>query len=200
MVLQRSLWSLLCFRYYQHLIIPACLPADTVCVPFRVICNSWCLSRGVKERELTPSSGISSAFVAMSTKPAPNTQWPICFDGSRVYRWHSKMPCVQLRDPQHIWFSSVTSSLSIVNCLKHTWKMTFNKVETITFQFTGIYYKNRIGWNGQLVKNKNAIVSLIKLKSSPVFSVPSVLSGSFPRNLEGFLSFTLNSVRSGNKA
>lgn len=147
MVLQRSLWSLLCFRYYQHLIIPACLPADTVCVPFRVICNSWCLSRGVKERELTPSSGISSAFVAMSTKPAPNTQWPICFDGSRVYRWHSKMPCVQLRDPQHIWFSSVTSRLSIVNCLKHTWKMTLNKVETITFQFTGIYYKNRIGWS-----------------------------------------------------
>lgn len=25
--------------------------------------------------------------------------------------------------------------------------MTLNKVETITFQFTGIYYKNRIGWS-----------------------------------------------------
>lgn len=105
--------------------------------------------------------------------------------------------CSAQRPSTYMIFKCYEQSLY---CLKHTWKMTLNKVETITFQFTGIYYKNRIGWNGQLVKNKNAIVSLIKLKSSPVFSVPSVLSGSFPRNLEGFLSFTLNSVRSGNKA
>lgn len=45
---------------------------------------SWFLSSGVKEWELTPSSGTSLAFVAMTARPDPNTKQAICLQISRL--------------------------------------------------------------------------------------------------------------------